>query len=73
VDDLHIFGNVDEEAAATMEKLLWGLLPNPPKVHPQLGKFMNGHQQFQSSRTLALSQLMVAHYLLNAALDHHVI
>ena len=72
VDALHVFGNLGESAAEDMETFLWGLIPNSPTHHAEeIGVFCDAHGTRGRSHTLALSQLMITHYLLNAALAHH--
>jgi hypothetical protein len=56
-----------------MESFLWSLIPDEPTNHPKLGGFTDGEDKPRFSHTLALSQLLITHYLLNAALGHHVI
>lgn len=72
VDVLHIFGNIDDEQAAEMETFLSGLIPDMPDERGQLGAFRDSSNALRHSHPLALSQLLITHYLLNAALGHHV-
>jgi phosphoribulokinase len=73
VDALHVHGTIDDRQAETMEKFLWSLIPDEPANHPKLGAFTDAEDQPRFSHSLALSQLLITHYLLNAALGHHVI
>jgi phosphoribulokinase len=73
VDALHIFGNIDDSLAERMEKYLWSLIPNEPAEHAQLGRYLDGDDTVRHSHPLSLSQLLITHYLLNAALGHHAI
>jgi len=73
VDCLHVSGTIDDRQAEKMESFLWSLIPDEPTNHPKLGAFTDGEDQPRFSHTLALSQLLITHYLLNAALGHHVI
>lgn len=72
VDALHIFGHIDDRRADEMEEALWRLIPAGNKSHVQLGGFHDGAAKLRYSHTLALSQLLITHYLLIAALGHHV-
>jgi phosphoribulokinase len=73
VDSLHVSGTIDDRQAETMESFLWSLIPDEPSDHPKLGAFTDGEDKPHFSHSLALSQLLITHYLLNAALGHHVI
>lgn len=73
VDALHIYGNLSNEQADEMENYLWSLIPNEPSQHPELGIYKDNTNTRRHSHTLALSQLLITHYLLNAALGHHAI
>jgi phosphoribulokinase len=73
VDALHIYGNLNDTQAEEMENYLWSLIPNAPSEHPELGSFLDGAVSPRHSHPLALSQLLITHYLLNAALGHHAI
>ena len=71
VDALHILGAVDDGRAAELQEFLWGLMPHRPSHRPRLGAFRDARNQTRHSQPLALSQLLVTHYLLNAALAPH--
>lgn len=72
VDALHISGAIDPAAAEAMEEVLWGLLPDGTQERGRPGAFFDGRDdQTRFSRPLALSQLLIGHYLLNAFLAHH--
>jgi len=73
VDALHIYGDLDDKQAEEMENYLWSLIPNEPSEHPKLGVYGDGADTVRHSHPLALSQLLITHYLLNAALGHHAI
>lgn len=73
VDALHIYGNLEDSQADEMENYLWSLIPNEPSTHPELGIYLDRTNSARHSHTLALSQLLITHYLLNAALGHHAI
>lgn len=73
VDALHIYGDLSDRQADEMESYLWSLIPNEPAKHPQLGIYQDGANTARHSHPLALSQLLITHYLLNAALGHHAI
>lgn len=73
VDALHVFGQIDEQRAEEMEQALWRLVPGGIPARPvAIGAFRDRETQVRSSHTLALSQLLITHYLLVAALGHHV-
>jgi hypothetical protein len=55
-----------------MEESLWRLIPTTRNASTLLGAFRDGEVQVCHSRPLALSQLLITHYLLNAALEHRV-
>lgn len=71
VDALHIFGSLDPGRAQAMQEYLWSLLPQETQTLPKLGEYRVDADAFEFSQTLALSQLLVAHYLLNAAREDH--
>lgn len=70
-DALHIFGSLPEASAEALQDELWRLLPNGSGPRPRLGGFRNARGELQYSPPLALSQLLIAHYLLNAAVGAH--
>lgn len=67
VDALQIFAPPDPGRAQAMQDYLWSLLPQETQTLPGLGEYRVDTDRFETSQTLALSQLLVAHYLLNAA------
>jgi phosphoribulokinase len=72
VDALHIFGSLSEQEAHALQEQLWPLLPDlPAERRPELGAFRDARGAVQHSHPLALSQLLIAHYLLNAAVGAH--
>ncbi|TVR82313.1 MAG: phosphoribulokinase [Rhodospirillales bacterium] len=72
VDALHILGAMDEPVAQTVEAALQRLIPAPSPVDDGLGRFVDADGNPRRSHPLALSQLLVTHYLLNAAVSHIV-
>ena len=72
VDVLHILGRIDDARAERMEENLWRLIPTTRNASALLGVFQDGEVRACHSRPLALSQLLITHYLLNAALQHRV-
>ena len=72
-DALHIFGGIDDAHAERLQDYLWHLLARPPVQRPALGAFRDAQNAEHHSHPLALSQLLLTHYLLNAALDAHAI
>jgi phosphoribulokinase len=71
VDALHFSGEVADEEGAAIEEFLWKLIPQTPAGRGQIGAFRDASGEVRHSRTLGLSQLLITHYLLNAALGHH--
>lgn len=71
VDALHIYGAIGDERSAVMQEFLWGLMPHRPTHRPRLGAYRDAKNQTRHSHPLALSQLLITHYLLNAALSPH--
>ena len=59
--------------AERLQDYLWRLLARPPVQRPALGAFRDAQNAEHHSHPLALSQLLLTHYLLNAALDAHAI
>ena len=73
VDALHISGTIADDPAEAMEDYLWGLMPPALKRDPAIGQYEDSARQIRHSHPLALSQLMVTHYLLNSGLGEHVL
>lgn len=73
VDSLHISSAVTGEQAEAMEDYLWGLMPPALQRDPAIGQFEDGAREVRHSHTLALSQLMVTHYLLGTGLGEHAL
>lgn len=73
VDSLHISSAVSNEQAAAMEDYLWGLMPPALRRDPAIGQYEDAARQTRHSHTLALSQLMVTHYLLGTGLAEHAL
>ena len=73
VDALHIFGSLLDNQAEELANYLWSLIPNEPTPHPALGIYRDSDNVAHRSHPLALSQLLITHYLLNAALGQHAI
>jgi phosphoribulokinase len=72
VDVLHILGHIEDRRTERMEERLWQLIPTTRSPYALLGAFRDGEVQVRHSHSLALSQLLITHYLMNAALKHHV-
>jgi hypothetical protein len=70
VDALHFAGGIGADTQA-IEEYLWQLIPRASADREPIGAFRNGSGQILHSRALGLSQLLITHYLLNAALGHH--
>jgi len=73
VDRLEIAGTVSEVEAATGEDYLWSLIPDAPEDRPRLGVFHDGQDVEHVSHSLAMSQLLITHYLVHAALGQTAI
>lgn len=72
VDVLHILGLIDDRHAEQMKERLWNLIPTTRNPDALLGAFYDGEAKIRRSHPLALSQLLITHYLMNAALAYHV-
>jgi phosphoribulokinase len=70
-DALHIYGGMSDRQADALEDHLWRLLPDRHPARPRVGAFRDANNVPRQSHPLALSQLLIAHYLLNAAVDAH--
>lgn len=73
VDALLISGTADATRAEEMEAYLWGLLPNTGAAPEAIGQFLDARVRVHHSHSLALSQLVATHYLLNAALGDNAV
>jgi len=72
VDVFDVSGGVDADKAASLEDYLWGLVPDSPADRPAIGRFRDGKDEPHVGHALAVTQLMIAHYVVNAAVGHHV-
>lgn len=70
VDSLHYRSK--GVSADDLEEFLWAQVPGAPTPRPRLGLFRDADNREQRSPALALSQLLITHYLLNAALEQPV-
>lgn len=70
-DALHIFGGLSDDDGSALEAELWRLMPEVRSEQPRLGAFLDAGGKPKVSHALALSQLLITHYLLNAALGAH--
>lgn len=68
VDALEISGKAAAADAEAMQALLWQLLPTRGRKRPPLGAYHDSGHARGYSNPLALSQLVISLYLLNAAL-----
>jgi phosphoribulokinase len=73
VDALHIYGSLANGHAEAMEDYLSSLLSPPPQQPSRIGEYHDSSYTGHHSHVLALSQLMVTHYLLNAAVGAHAL
>lgn len=72
VDALDINGSAAAEARS-LEDFLWRLLPTGGRAKPAIGSFHDHTHSRAFSPPLALSQLLIAHYLLTAAQEQHAV
>lgn len=70
-DALHIYGGMNDRRAEELQECVWRLLPGRRAERPRLGGFRDANDAVRYSHPLALSQLLITHYLLNAAVDAH--
>lgn len=70
-DALHVFGGMSDTEAETLQRQFWRLLADGHTPRPSLGAYRDTANVVHYSRPLALSQLLITHYLLNAAVDAH--
>ena len=68
VDALDISGRTHGRDAKAMKEVLWKMLPTEGREMPRLGRFRDSAHAFGYSDPLALSQLVISLYVLNAAL-----
>jgi phosphoribulokinase len=66
-DALHIYGTIPPGEAESMQEYLWRTVANGRNDHPRLGAYRDARNEVQYSAPLALSQLLLTQYLLNAA------
>ncbi len=67
VDALHIFGALDDARAHALGDILGNLIPFGPPDRSRIGLFAAADMTIHQSHPLSLSQLLIAHYLLNVA------
>ncbi len=72
VDVLHVMSNLANGDANLLESSLWGLIPHAASGHKRIGAFRDANDTVCYGRALALSQLLITHYLLTAADANHV-
>jgi phosphoribulokinase len=70
-DALHIYGSMSDRQAEKLQECVWRLLPGRQSERPRLGGFRDASNTLRHSHPLALSQLLITHYLLNAAVGVH--
>jgi phosphoribulokinase len=73
VDVLEIAGNISDNRAERLEDLLWALLPEASHLRDNVGSFINRDNRKVKSHTLALTQLLLAYYMVKAALGVHAV
>ena len=67
VDALHVSGAIDDGPAHAFGDFLGNLIPFGPPDRTRIGQFADADATIRHSRPLSLSQLLIAHYLLNVA------
>jgi phosphoribulokinase len=70
-DLLHIDGSMSDRQAERLQECLWRLLPGRRGERPSPGSFRDANNAPHRSRSLALSQLLITHYVSNAAVEAH--
>lgn len=73
VDVLEIEGDIDTNRAKGMTDLIWSLIPEAAHMRDHLGEFEDETQSKVQSHPLALSQLLITHHVVKAALGEHAI
>jgi phosphoribulokinase len=62
---------MSDRQAEELQECVWRLLPGRQSERPRLGGFRDASNTLRHSHPLALSQLLITHYLLNAAVGVH--
>lgn len=74
VDVLQIDGAISNERAESLEALLWDQIPEASHLRREgVGAFENCQSKRELSHPLALTQLLVAYYMVKAALGEHAV
>lgn len=73
VDVLEIDGNIADRKAEGLEALLWEHIPEAGHLRHNVGAFANGADGQGRSHPLVLTQLLVAHHMVKAALGIHAV
>ena len=73
VDILKIDGRISGPRADALEDLLWSLLPEASSLRDSVGSVVDSEDNRVKSRPLALTQLLIAYYLVKAAMGEHAI
>lgn len=73
VDVLAIDGNISDQRAKRLSDLLWSLIPEASHLRNNVGAFTNRENQRAISHPLALTQLLITHHMVKAALGIHAI
>ncbi len=73
VDVLEIAGSIDDKRAKRLEDLLWELIPEASHLRANVGAFTDQADHVVVSHPLALTQLLIAHHMVKAALGIHAI
>lgn len=68
VDVFEIDGNIPDSKAEGLEDLLWEHIPEASHLRKNVGAFANGADKPGQSHPLALTQLLIAHHMVKAAL-----
>ncbi len=73
VDVFEINGNIPNFKAEGVETLIWNHIPEASHLRRNVGSFVNGTEGQRQSHPLALTQLLIAHHMVKAALGIHAI
>jgi phosphoribulokinase len=73
VDILEINGKITTRRAERLEELIWNLIPEAGHLRANVGAFSAGTNGAAMSHPLALTQLLIAHHMVKAALGIHAV
>ncbi len=73
VDLLAIDGHVSDQRAKRLEELVWSLIPEASHLRNNVGAYTDRSNRRAISHPLALTQLLITHHMVKAALGIHAI